>query len=98
MRHTRMIRPDYASRFACLGSACEENCCAGWLVSIDEAACRKYAAVEGSPLRSLFDNSIVRAAGPEGPSAPSATIRMLPSADCPFLSPNRLCRIQVEHG
>jgi len=98
LRHTRMIRPDYASRFACLGSACEENCCSGWLVSIDEITCRKYDALEHSPLRSLIEDSIVRTAAREDPQAPCATIRMLPSGQCPLLSENGLCRIQVEHG
>ncbi|MGH9607695.1 MAG: flagellin lysine-N-methylase [Terracidiphilus sp.] len=100
MRQTRLIRPDYAGRFACIGPACEDTCCAGWSVSVDEAAYRKYTSLPAGPLRSLIDVSILPAAdGSEKPGAsPSASVRMLPSGECPFLSSERLCRIQVEHG
>lgn len=100
MRQTRMIRPDYAERFACIGPACEDSCCAGWLVSVDEAAYQKYVNLPAGPLRSLIDSSILRVAngGGEPGAGPFAAVRMLPSGDCPFLSQERLCRIQVEHG
>ena len=95
-----MIQPDYAERFACIGPACEDTCCAGWSVSVDEAAYQKYVSLPAGPLRVLIDVSILRAADGAGApgSAPFAAVRMLPSGDCPFLSPERLCRIQVERG
>jgi lysine-N-methylase len=69
-------------------------------VSIDEAAHRKYTSLPPGSLRSLMDASILPMADDSGKTdaSPFATIRMLPSGDCPFLSPERLCRIQVEHG
>lgn len=98
MRQTRLIRPDYASRFACIGSRCEDNCCSGWLVPIDEATCQKYSALAGSPIRALLEESIVLSGATGDVAATFASIRMLPSGDCPLLSENRLCRIQLEHG
>ncbi len=65
---------------------------------MDEAACQKYKSLPAGPLRSLVDISILHLAGSGKESATCATVRMLPSGDCPFLSAERLCRIQVEHG
>ncbi len=95
---TRMIRPEYAERFRCIGPACEDTCCAGWTVTVDEASRQKYLDLPAGPLRSLMETAIVPAANGKPETDSSATIRMLPSGDCPFLSPQRLCRIQVEHG
>lgn len=97
MRHTRMIQPDYAGQYRCVGPACHDNCCSGWMVSIDEASHRKYADLPPSPLRTLIDASIVRDATGD-PNADFARIQMLPTGVCPFLSEEDLCRIQVEHG
>jgi lysine-N-methylase len=95
-----MIRPDYAQQFACVGPACEDTCCAGWTVSVDEAAYKKYVSLPAGPLRALVDTSILRAAKESGQECPAAfaTVRMLPSGEFPFHSPERLCRIHVEHG
>lgn len=94
-----MIQPAYAGNFACIGRACEDTCCNGWLVSVDEAAYQKYIGLPDSPLRTLAASSIQRNIRPHGDSAiPFATVRMLHSGACPFLSSERLCRIQLEHG
>ena len=100
MRQTRIILPQYAERFSCIGSACEDTCCAWWSVAVDKAAYRKYMSLPDGPLRSLIDSSFLLAAdGAEKADAGHfATIRMLPSGVCPFLSEERLCRIQVELG
>lgn len=97
LRQTRMIQPNYADRFRCTGSACEDNCCSGWVISVDELTRRKYADLPSTPLRTLIDASIRRDTG-GGPKAPFATIQMLPSGLCPFLSGQRLCRVQMEYG
>lgn len=39
--HT-LIRPRYAQRFRCVGASCEDSCCAGWHVPIDERTFQAY--------------------------------------------------------
>lgn len=98
MRQTRIILPDYAEHFSCVGPACEDACCSVWSVAVDEAAYRKYRSLPAGPLRSLVDDAIRPVAAGKTDAAGFATIRMLPSGDCPFLTAERLCRIQVEQG
>jgi lysine-N-methylase len=50
------------------------------------------------PLRSLVEVAMVRSTGEDKTAACFATIGMLPSGACPFLSAEHLCGIQAEHG
>jgi lysine-N-methylase len=69
-------------------------------VPVDPAAVKRYQALPPSPLRTQLDECILT--GESNPSQPLpggfASIRMLPSEECPFLSDERLCRIQQELG
>jgi lysine-N-methylase len=100
LRKTKLIRPEYAEKFRCIGPTCEDSCCVGWRVDIDQATYEKYQTIPAGPLRTLIDASIVRTPeGAEG-SKPGAfsQVKMGPSLQCPFQTAERLCRIQVEYG
>lgn len=50
--------PDYYKKFACIGGACEDNCCkAGWQICIDDESLEMYQKLEG-PLGVRIRNSI----------------------------------------
>jgi lysine-N-methylase len=98
--------PIYADKFRCIGSDCEDTCCHGWSVPIDEPTWDKYRRLPESPLSVLINASVVRK--PEAAEAESsapgkskpifAVIRMDGANQCPMLSQDRLCRIQSELG
>jgi lysine-N-methylase len=104
------IQPKYAESFRCIGSDCEDTCCAGWSVPIDAATWDKYQNLPQSPLRVLMDSSIDHASKPacnhqDAPAEAAtvndptfATIRMDSANQCPLLTEERLCRIQIELG
>jgi len=96
------IRPTYADRFRCIGSACEDTCCQGWNVPIDRPAWDKYQGLPEGPLPHLIRASLVRkpeAAAEPGAAKPVfAVIRMNAANECPMLTPDHLCRIQAELG
>ncbi len=100
MLTTRLIRPDYSAAFRCIGPACEDTCCEGWRVELDQASYDKLKTVPEGPLKTLVDASIVCGSTPLAPLSPStfAQIRMTPSGRCPIQSGDGLCRIHVEHG
>ena len=97
MRKAILIPLTYAERFHCIGSACEDTCCRGWKVPVDQAAYAKYDGLPAGPLRTLIDASMLLS--PEGGKTASfATIRMNEANECPLLTEERLCRIHVEYG
>jgi lysine-N-methylase len=87
----------YAGSFRCIGPACEDTCCQGWGVPIDQTAFEKYRSLPASPLRARIDANIL--AMPEGAKpANFAKIRMDSANQCPLLAEDRLCRIHSELG
>ena len=96
------IRPSYADSFRCIGSACEDTCCQGWNVPIDQPAWDRYQSLSEGPLSDLIRASLIRkpeiAAEPRAAKPVFAIIRMNAQNECPMLSADHLCRIQAELG
>jgi lysine-N-methylase len=95
--HIPTFRAGYAESFRCIGSACEDTCCQGWSVPIDQATYQRYQSLPVTPLRTLIDSSIL-AMPEEAKPAVFAKIQMDGQNQCPLLNSDRLCRIQAELG
>lgn len=93
-------RFNYAERFHCIGSACEDTCCQGWKVPVDREAFERFQGLPDGPLRALIHASVERVPQPADGTRPAsfAVIRMAEGNRCPMLAEDRLCRIQNEHG
>lgn len=98
VEETPLIVPEYASRFRCIGPECEDTCCRGWGVAVDRQSYEKYEVLPDGPLRSLVRRSLVRISDAAHGDLQFAAVRLGPSRVCPFLTEEKLCRIQVEHG
>lgn len=81
--------PEYFKDFKCIASECEDTCCAGWGIVIDDETYKKYEKVEGA-FGDRLRNEIVHDAG--------ENIFVLKGNDCPFLNENKLCDIYSEVG
>ncbi len=88
------LRPQYAKEFRCLGSECEDTCCHGLDVVIDRRAYEKYQYLPG--FQPQMQHLVRITMNPS--DSQYARIQLTPSFCCPFLSPDRLCGIQQEHG
>ena len=81
--------PEYFKEFKCIASECEDTCCAGWGIVIDDETYKKYQKVEGC-FGERLKNEIVNEAG--------ENIFVLKGNNCPFLAENKLCDIYKELG
>ena len=89
------LRPQYTKAFQCIGSECEDTCCHGFAVAIDKATYLRYEGnVEFRPELETHFARIERNAT----DSAFAKIRLTPEFNCPFLTPERLCGIQLKHG
>lgn len=89
------LRPQYAKAFRCIGPECEDTCCHGWDVPIDQATYEKYQSTPS--LRPRADQHLVLIT--QNPTnANHARIKLTPALTCPFLAADRLCSIQNEYG
>ena len=100
MRQELAAQPTYADAFRCIGPACEDTCCQGWTVLIDQATWEKYQQLPESGLSSLIQASTMRnpVSGNSGKPPLFATIRMNAKNQCPMLTSDQLCGIQAELG
>jgi lysine-N-methylase len=90
----------YMARFACIGPACEDNCCTGWRVDVDAKtyqalrAAGTYAAEDTR--RRLQRAIVVTPAGRKQPERYS--FKMLEDETCPLLEPDGMCHIHARLG
>lgn len=100
MPQSSPIRLTYAEGFRCIGPACEDTCCQGWTVPVDEATYERYRNLPASPLRDLINSNVLVNIEPAEKAWPAsfAKIQMDAAHQCPMLGADRLCRIHAELG
>ena len=89
------LQPTYSEAFGCIGSACEDNCCGGWSVPIDQATYEKYRSHPA--LKQVVSELVVL-----NTASPSITdyarMPLTTNGECGFLEEDRLCGIQKHLG
>jgi len=89
------MRPRYAERFRCIASACEDTCCQGWTVPIDQGTYEKYRSMEAMKPH-LGTLIVLNTSAPT--TADYARIPMAAHETCGFLDEERLCGVQKQLG
>lgn len=94
------LMPRYLARFACIGSACEETCCGGWRVFVDEKHYKKLkSAMDGSRAeRERFKRAHQRIRGEEQSASRYALLVLDDRQRCTLLDADRLCSVQTRYG
>ena len=81
--------PEYFKDFKCIASKCEDTCCAGWGIVIDDATYDRYKNVQGE-FGDILRSEIVHEAG--------ENIFVLKGNNCPFLNEEKTCDIYINIG
>ena len=79
--------PHYYKKFQCIASECEDTCCAGWEIMIDDKALEKYKKAKG-PVGNRLKNSINWKEGSF----------LQYHHRCAFLNDENLCDLYTEMG
>lgn len=85
----KIRRPNYFNEFKCIASNCEDTCCAGWGIVIDDATHKQYLSVDGE-FGERLKNEIYTEDG--------ENIFKLKGNNCTFLNENKLCDIYTNLG
>jgi hypothetical protein len=88
-------RPTYAERFRCIGSACEDTCCQGWGVPIDQTTYEKYRSTD---FLKAHLGTLIQLNTSNPTTSDYARIPLTIQSVCPFLDAERLCGIQKQLG
>ncbi|MBN6186956.1 flagellin lysine-N-methylase [Aneurinibacillus sp. BA2021] len=98
MKRTKQIlQPQYMNSFSCIGSACEDTCCAGWRITIDQETYKKYKRVRDPEMKPLF-NKILKRNRSNVTKENYARILMDENGVAPCLNKDGLCSIQLKLG
>lgn len=96
-RQRRVLAPQYAFEFSCIGPECEDTCCRGWYVGVDEFTYKRYRRLKHPELRPIIDKAVRR--NRRNPTPHNfAQIKMDETGHCPLLSTEGACRIHAELG
>ena len=79
--------PHYFENFRCLAAECEDTCCAGWAIMIDEQSLEKYKNMEGA-----FGNRLRNSIDWDNGCFCQYDKR------CAFLNEDNLCDLHIEAG
>ncbi|MBS4899396.1 MAG: flagellin lysine-N-methylase [Clostridiales bacterium] len=88
----KITLPSYYREFRCIDRECEDTCCAGWEVDVDEEKYQYYKTVKGNIGKRLEDVMIPKEKG-EG-----CSFRLKENKRCPFLNEENLCDLYIELG
>lgn len=84
----RYTIPDYYRQFQCAAGQCEDTCCAGWQIQIDERSLGRYARLKGRAGRKLRRSIRWR----------QRIFRQKEGKRCVFLNQDNLCDMYTELG
>lgn len=84
----RYTIPDYYFKFKCTADQCEDTCCAGWQIGIDEASEQRYRKEKGLFRRTLRKNINFH----------DSVFRQQPDGSCAFLREDGLCEMVLQMG
>ncbi|MDH3393892.1 MAG: flagellin lysine-N-methylase [Desulfobulbaceae bacterium] len=90
----------HATRFTCIGAACEEDCCHDWKIVLDQTGYEKTKAhlTQTEAGKITFRRHVQKIRKNSTP-AEYAKILLLENGQCPFLDPaDKLCKLHKEFG
>lgn len=82
------IRPDYYKKFVCVAGECEDSCCSGWQIAIDDESLEKYERYKEGGFANRLHNCIN--------FEEQVFERDFESGRCAFLNEDNLCDIYAE--
>lgn len=89
--------PSYYDKFHCIAGACEDTCCAGWEIDIDDESYAYYQSIEGEWGEKL--RSYIKEYGSEDADVYERHGFLLgEDKRCPFLDNENLCEIYKKLG
>ena len=87
-----ILTPTYYKEFQCIGSACEDTCCAGWKVTVDKKTFQNYRETNHPVMKELLKKNVTRNRS-NSSTHDYARIRMNDKGACTLLDDQGLCKV-----
>ena len=86
--------PTYFNEFQCIGGACEDTCCAGWRIDIDQKTFKKYKKESNLNIKKELQKNIKRNRSADVNEFNYGQFKMDDNNACTMLTRDGLCSIQ----
>ena len=91
----RRLIPTYFNEFQCIGGACEDTCCAGWRIDIDQKTFKQYKKESNPAIKEKLKTSIKRNRSSLDLDTKYGLFKIdSTTQSCSMLSSDGLCEIQ----
>lgn len=90
----KILMPEYLEKFNCIGPSCEDTCCRGWTVALDQKTYKKYKNCGHHELKKDLSKFIARERKNQS-EYNYGKIKMNMDGSCPFLDEEQLCKIHL---
>ncbi|MFS0861473.1 flagellin lysine-N-methylase [Fredinandcohnia sp. 179-A 10B2 NHS] len=97
METRAVLTPQYLEEFSCIGSNCEDTCCSGWRITIDQKTYEKYQQLEDGDLKASL-KQYMRKIDQKPSKERFAELSLNSESYCPLLNDNKLCSVHIERG
>ena len=85
------FQPEYVKKFKCDSSKCQNNCCERpWGIDLDKATYERYSHIKPKEKAEAITSHFIYIGAKDA--------YFLKERPCPFLTENKLCRMQLEYG
>lgn len=91
------LKPSYYDKFACIGGACEDTCCAGWRIDIDKKSYQKYKNEKNPAIKDALKKNIQRNRQGQN-DLQYGKFKLDADGKCTMLDEENLCTIQKTLG
>lgn len=95
---TQIKQFKYLETFKCIGSLCEDTCCVGWDVDIDQGTYAYYQSLADDPLSRKIKSKVRPNLTCGDKAIDFASVILSNNKHCPFLDHDKLCEIQRAYG
>lgn len=88
--------PQYFNNFQCLGTSCEDTCCQGWNIDIDQKAYQRLKSIRTQPLADAIQQAVI----PIHAGTPDrfARLQRTEQGHCQLLDSEQLCSVHKAVG
>lgn len=92
-----ILIPEYLNDFSCIGSACEDTCCAGWDITVDKKTYQAYRKIRQPEMAEKLQKYVKRNRK-QNDDSDYAKFILDENKNCHMMSEDGLCNIHKELG
>lgn len=98
MEECKILQSDCYTQFACKAAGCRNTCCKGWSITLSKAEYLKMKSGNMPPELAATAKTALHRIRKDSSDLAYAAVTLNENDECPYLSEERLCHIQMHMG